>query len=147
MIGSPSPTCCWNKSQAARAVSIAVAPSDPNVIYVGTGSAEPRGNVSPGRGAYRSTDAGKTWMPIGLENTGQIGRIQVHPDERPSLHCLKQVEGQLGRQVGLDLSSPGGRDTGKLVVNVRNDRVVLVTQLPTLQGRRGEVMTTLVAGE
>ena len=46
--------------------SIAVAPSDPNVIYVGTGSAYPRGNVSAGVGMYRSTDAGKTWKHIGL---------------------------------------------------------------------------------
>ncbi|HSM04167.1 MAG TPA: hypothetical protein VK858_06085 [Longimicrobiales bacterium] len=61
--------------------AIAVAPSDPNVIYVGTGSAEPRGNVSPGRGMYRSTDAGKTWAQIGLREAGQIGRIQIHPDD------------------------------------------------------------------
>ncbi len=60
--------------------AIEVAPSDPNVIYVGTGSAEPRGNVSPGRGIYRSTDAGKSWSFIGLRDAGQIGRIQVHPD-------------------------------------------------------------------
>jgi len=46
--------------------SIAVAPSDPNVIYVGTGSAYPRGNVSAGVGMYRSTDAGNTWKHIGL---------------------------------------------------------------------------------
>ena len=61
--------------------AIAVAPSDPNVVYVGTGSAEPRGNVSPGKGMYRSTDAGKSWTKIGLPEAGQIGRIQVHPDD------------------------------------------------------------------
>ncbi len=59
--------------------AIAVAPSDPNVIYVGTGSACPRGNVSAGIGVYRSTDAGETWQHIGLQEAGQIGRIQVHP--------------------------------------------------------------------
>lgn len=59
--------------------SIAVAPSDPNVIYVGTGSACPRGNVSAGVGMYRSTDAGKTWKHIGLPEAGQIGRVRVHP--------------------------------------------------------------------
>ena len=64
--------------------AIAVAPSDPNVIYVGTGSACPRGNVSAGDGIYRSTDAGKTWTHSGLPEAGQIGRIRVHP-QNPDL--------------------------------------------------------------
>ena len=61
--------------------AIAVAPSDSNVIYVGTGSACPRGNVSPGDGIYKSTDAGDTWRHIGLPEAGQIGRIIVHPND------------------------------------------------------------------
>jgi len=59
--------------------AIAVAPSDPNVIYVGTGSAEPRGNVTPGSGVYRSVDGGRTWKNIGLHDAGLISRIQIHP--------------------------------------------------------------------
>jgi photosystem II stability/assembly factor-like uncharacterized protein len=65
--------------QVGSVGAISVAPSDANVIYVGTGSAEPRGNTSPGIGMYRSTDAGKTWVHIGLNGAGQIGRIQVDP--------------------------------------------------------------------
>ena len=61
--------------------AVAVAPSDPNVVYVGTGSACPRGNVSPGNGVYRSTDAGKTWDHVGLVEAGQIARIHVHPKD------------------------------------------------------------------
>ncbi len=61
--------------------AIAVAPSDTNVVYVGTGSACPRGNVSPGDGVYKSTDAGGTWRHIGLPEAGQIGRIVVHPTD------------------------------------------------------------------
>ncbi len=53
--------------------AVAVAPSDPNVVYVGTGSAAPRGNISPGVGLYKSTDAGATWSAVGLEHAGQIG--------------------------------------------------------------------------
>jgi hypothetical protein len=61
--------------------AIAVAPSDTSVVYVGTGSACPRGNVSPGDGIYKSTDAGDTWRHVGLPNAGQIGRIVVHPKD------------------------------------------------------------------
>lgn len=61
--------------------AIAVADSDPNVIYVGTGQGTLRGNVAMGVGMYRSTDAGKTWTHIGLRNAGQIGRVRVHPTD------------------------------------------------------------------
>ncbi len=59
--------------------AVAVAESDPNVLYVGEGEQTVRGNVSSGRGLWRSTDAGKTWTSIGLKNSEHIGRIRVHP--------------------------------------------------------------------
>lgn len=65
--------------EAGSIGAIAVAESDLNVVYVGTGSACPRGNISPGVGMYRSTDAGKTWRHAGLPDAGQIGKIRVHP--------------------------------------------------------------------
>ena len=58
---------------------VAVADSDPNVIYLGTGSDDVRSNISTGRGMYKSTDGGKTWTFIGLYNAGQIGSVRVHP--------------------------------------------------------------------
>ncbi len=61
--------------------AVAVADADPNVVWVGTGSACPRGNVSPGDGVYRSTDAGQTWRHMGLDNAGQIGAIAIHPTD------------------------------------------------------------------
>jgi photosystem II stability/assembly factor-like uncharacterized protein len=59
--------------------AVEVAASDPNVIYVGTGSSKIRSNVSIGRGIYKSTDAGRTWKFSGLRDTGQISTVRVHP--------------------------------------------------------------------
>jgi len=60
--------------------AIAVAPSNPNVVYVGSGEADMRSQISFGNGMYKSTDAGGTWKHIGLDNTRQIGRILVDPN-------------------------------------------------------------------
>ncbi|MGH9482636.1 MAG: WD40/YVTN/BNR-like repeat-containing protein, partial [Terriglobales bacterium] len=60
--------------------AIAVAPSDPNIVYVGTGEADIRSQTSYGDGMYKSTDAGRTWRRIGLEATRRIGRIVVDPN-------------------------------------------------------------------
>ena len=59
--------------------AIAVAPSDPNVIYAGTGEACIRGDIIAGNGVYKSTDGGKTWSYSGLKDTVAIGRLIVHP--------------------------------------------------------------------
>ena len=59
--------------------AIAIAPSDPNVVWVGTGESFIRSDVSLGNGVYKSTDAGKTWTPMGLEKTGRIARVVTDP--------------------------------------------------------------------
>jgi photosystem II stability/assembly factor-like uncharacterized protein len=64
--------------------AIAVAPSDPNVIYVGMGETSIRGNVSHGDGVYKSTDGGKTWIHLGLEDTRHIAKVRIHP-QNPDL--------------------------------------------------------------
>src|SRR5205085_12600233 len=59
--------------------ALAVAPHDPNVIYVGMGEATIRSNVSHGDVVYRSTDAGKTWTHLGLADTRNIAKVRIHP--------------------------------------------------------------------
>ena len=61
--------------------AIAVAESNPDVIYVGTGSDGVRSNVSTGRGVYRSQDGGSSWEFAGLYNAGQIGAVRIHPGD------------------------------------------------------------------
>ena len=69
-------------SQAIASIgAIAVAPSDSNVIYVGSGEADMRSSISYGDGMYKSSDGGKTWTPSGLHESRQIGRILVDPQD------------------------------------------------------------------
>src|SRR5579872_1915783 len=59
--------------------SLAIAPSDPNLVWAGTGETFIRSHISVGNGIYKSTDAGKTWSHMGLEKTGRIGRVLIDP--------------------------------------------------------------------
>ena len=71
----------FDDTPASSIGSLAVAPSDPNVVWAGTGETFIRSNVSIGDGIYRSTDAGGTWEHRGLGKSGRIGRIVVHPSD------------------------------------------------------------------
>lgn len=71
--------------------ALAVAPSDPNVVYAGMGEHAPRGvTTSHGDGVYRSTDAGKTWTHLGLTETRAISRVIVHPDDPDHVYVAAQ---------------------------------------------------------
>lgn len=65
---------------------IAVAQNDANIVYVGTGSDGLRSNVIGGKGAYRSIDGGETWEHIGLDNTGQIGAVEIDPRSNDTVY-------------------------------------------------------------
>jgi photosystem II stability/assembly factor-like uncharacterized protein len=69
----------WDDQPTGSIGSIAVAPSDPNVIYVGSGEGLARPDLSTGDGVYKSTDAGKSWTHLGLRDTQQIGQVAVDP--------------------------------------------------------------------
>lgn len=89
--------------------AIAVAPSDPMTVYVGTGESSIRSNVSMGDGVYKSEDGGETWKHLGLKKSGRISRIVVHPNN-PNLVYV----GALGhayapqKERGLFMSDDGG---------------------------------------
>jgi len=71
----------FDSQPVASIGAVAVAPSDPNVVWVGTGESFIRSHISIGWGMYRSTDAGKSWTHVGLENTGRIARIAIDPTD------------------------------------------------------------------
>lgn len=117
--------------------AIDVADSDPNVIYVGTGSADVRGNSSQGRGVWKSVDAGKTWHFIGLPESGAVRRVVVHP-ANPDLVYVTALGHMFGknRERGIYRSKDGGTSweqvlflndsTGAsdLAMNPRNPRIL-----------------------
>ncbi|MEZ5041074.1 MAG: hypothetical protein R2828_14345 [Saprospiraceae bacterium] len=67
--------------------ALAIAPSDQEVIWLGSGEGDPRNSVGYGNGVYRSLDGGETWAHLGLDDTERIKRIVVHPDD-PDVACV-----------------------------------------------------------
>ena len=102
--------------------AIAVAESDENIVYVGTGEAPIRGvTTSHGDGMYKSTDAGKTWKHIGLKNAGQIARVIVHPTDPDLVYVA--VQGQIwgpSDERGVYRSTDGG-DTWEPILRIDDE--------------------------
>jgi hypothetical protein len=69
----------FDSQPVASIGALMVAPSDPNVVWAGTGEPFIRSHISLGWGAFKSLDAGKTWTRMGLENTGRIARVVIDP--------------------------------------------------------------------
>jgi photosystem II stability/assembly factor-like uncharacterized protein len=88
---------------------IAIAPSDPNIVYVGSGEPNNRQSASFGAGMYKSTDAGKTWKPIGLVETQSIARVVVHPKD-PNIVYVAAIGHLFGpnKERGLYKTTDGG---------------------------------------
>jgi photosystem II stability/assembly factor-like uncharacterized protein len=91
--------------------AIAIAPSNPDVVYAGMGETELRGNIIQGDGVYRTTDAGKTWTSLGLEKTQTVARIRVHPTN-PDLVYVAALGNPYGANAerGVFRSKDGGKN-------------------------------------
>jgi photosystem II stability/assembly factor-like uncharacterized protein len=90
--------------------SLAVAASDPNVVWAGTGEGKIRSHISIGQGVYRSVDAGKTWTLLGLEQTGRIPRLVVHPkDPDTALVCALGTAYGPQKERGIYRTTDGGK--------------------------------------
>lgn len=96
--------------------ALAVAPSNPNIIYVGTGEADMRSDIAQGDGIYKSTDAGRHWHHIGLADSRQIGRILVDP-RNPQVVFVAALGHAYGpnEQRGVFRSTDGGKNWTKVL--------------------------------
>ncbi len=111
----------FDDQQTGSVGCIAVAPSDPNIIYVGSGEGLQRPDLSVGDGIYKSTDAGKTWIHLGLRDGQQIPQIAVDP--RNPDHLLVAVAGHPygpNEERGIFRSTDGGKSFTKVLYKDEN---------------------------
>ena len=96
--------------------ALAVSEVDPNVIYAGTGEATIRIDVSHGDGVYKSTDAGRSWQHVGLDDTRHIGKIRIHPRDPDTVYvaALGHAFGR-NQQRGVFRSTDGGENWEQLL--------------------------------
>ncbi|MBL0172235.1 MAG: glycosyl hydrolase [Gemmatimonadaceae bacterium] len=104
------------KSDISSVGAITVAPSDPNVVYVGTGESQLREDLTYGSGVYRSTDAGQTWQHLGLVETHQITAIRVHPNN-PDIAYVAAIGHAFGPnpERGVFRTMDGGKSWKKIL--------------------------------
>ena len=111
----------FDKESVSTIGAVSVAPSDPSIVWVGTGEANNRQSSSWGNGVYKSMDAGKTWTHLGLEETHHIGRIAIHPTNPNVVYVA--AEGRLwgaSKERGVYKTTDGGK-SWSLVLFVNED--------------------------
>ncbi|HUA24310.1 MAG TPA: hypothetical protein VMA54_09340 [Steroidobacteraceae bacterium] len=127
----------FNHASTSSVGAIAVAASDPSLVWVGTGEANIRNDVIPGAGVYLSTDGGKTWRSMGLKTVGQIGRIVIDPHD-PN-HVVVAAFGQEWNPSpdrGVYVTTDGGKSWRKSLFVDNNTGAIDVAMQPD----NGEVL-------
>jgi photosystem II stability/assembly factor-like uncharacterized protein len=125
-------TPVFDSQPVASIGALAVAPSSPNTVYVGSGESTLRDSMGFGNGVYKSTDAGKTWTHLGLDETHHIGKIAVHP-RNPDVVFVAAI-GKLyaaGPDRGVFRSRDGGKTWQKVLYKDENVGAVEVVIDPT----------------
>ena len=118
----------FDKQSVSSVGAIAAADSDPNVLYVGTGEACIRGNISYGDGVYKTVDGGKTWTNVGLKDSRHIGALIVHP-KNPDVVFVAALGHAYGpnEERGIFRTRDGGKTWEKvLYVNDRTGGIDVV---------------------
>ncbi|HXQ97867.1 MAG TPA: hypothetical protein VN774_05455 [Candidatus Limnocylindrales bacterium] len=121
-------TPIFDKESVASIGAIGVAPSNPDIIYVGSGEADMRSQISYGNGMYKSTDGGKTWKHSGLEDTRQIGRVIVDP-KNPDVVFVAALGHAYGPNAdrGVFRSTDGGATWQKILYKNENVGAIDIT--------------------
>ncbi len=121
----------FTKQDCSSIGSLAVAPSDPKVLWVGTGERNPRNSVSWGKGVYKSIDGGESWQKMGLEHSFQVGSIVIDPTDANIVYI-----GALGRlwgesdERGLYKTIDGGENWERILELGLNTGVVDIVMHP-----------------
>ncbi len=111
----------FDKEGSGSIGSLAIANSDPNTIYVGTGEACVRGNISHGDGVYKSLDGGKTWKNLGLRDTRAIGKVIINPNN-PDIVFVAALGHPFGPNIerGVFRTVDGGKNWEKVLYKDEN---------------------------
>ncbi len=114
-------TPIFDSQPVASIGALAVSPSDPNVIYVGSGEADMRSDISLGNGIYKSIDSGQTWSYLGLRDTRQIGRILIDPKD-PDIVLVAALGHGFGPNTerGVFRSTDGGKSWTRVLYKDEN---------------------------
>jgi len=131
--------------QAVHSVgALAVAPSNSNIVWAGTGEPWIRGHISIGDGVYKSTDAGMTWTKMGLPESGRIGRIVIHPSNPDIVYVAAQGHSYgPQRERGLYRTADGGRTWSQVLFVDENTGAIDVQMDPRNPNKLFAAMWTL----